>query len=110
MQLAVKVLKVTAQFPKTLAGRHIASQLLRCATSAGANYEEARAAESTVDFVHKLRIAAKEAREAAYWVQLAHRGELLSREAALLEHCWSEASQLCAILVTSARTAKERDV
>jgi four helix bundle protein len=66
MDFAVGVLKVTAELPKAQAGRHIAAQLVRAATSAGANYEEARAADSTADFAHKARIAAKEARESAY--------------------------------------------
>ena len=50
--------------------RVLANQLLRSATSVGANLEEARAAESRADFLHKMRIAQKEAREANYWLRL----------------------------------------
>src|SRR5690348_1760109 len=96
------------KLPRTLAGRHIASQLLRAATSAGANYEEARGAESRDDFVHKVRIAGKEARESVYWLNLAHRAQLAPSLAPSLEHLSNEAMQLGAILVTSARTARNR--
>jgi four helix bundle protein len=52
------------------AGWVLAKQFLRSATSIGANLEEARAAESRADFIHKYRIALKEARESAYWLLL----------------------------------------
>ncbi len=45
-------------------------QLLRSATSVGANLEEAKGAESQADFLHKLRVALKEARETHYWLRL----------------------------------------
>src|SRR5690606_17811972 len=48
----------------TAAARHVAPQLWRAVTSGGANYEEARGAESRADFVHKIRLATKELREA----------------------------------------------
>lgn len=48
----------------------LSKQVLRSGTSIGANIEEALAAESRRDFVHKMAIAAKEARETAYWLRL----------------------------------------
>lgn len=48
----------------------ISNQLLRSATSIGANVREAQNAESESDFVHKLKIAAKEAEETMYWLDL----------------------------------------
>ncbi len=48
----------------------IARQLLRAGTSIGANINEAQNAESKSDFIHKLKIASKEARESLYWLQL----------------------------------------
>jgi four helix bundle protein len=52
------------------AGWILGKQYLRCATSVGANVEEAQAGESRSDFVHKLGIALKEARESRYWLHL----------------------------------------
>lgn len=48
----------------------IAKQILRSGTSIGANIREAQNAESKADFIHKLKIAAKEAEEVEYWLLL----------------------------------------
>jgi len=48
----------------------ISKQLLRCGTSIGANVEEAIAAQSRKDFISKMSIASKEARETKYWLRL----------------------------------------
>ncbi len=48
----------------------ISRQLLRCGTSIGANATEAQNAESKIDFIHKMKIAAKEAEESQYWLRL----------------------------------------
>jgi four helix bundle protein len=48
----------------------LARQLLRSGTSVGANYMEAQNAESKADFIHKMKIAAKEAEESQYWLWL----------------------------------------
>ncbi|MFB2923248.1 MULTISPECIES: four helix bundle protein [Aerosakkonema] len=50
--------------------RELAKQLIRSGTSIGANVEESRAAQSTADFIHKLEIALKEARETRYWIKV----------------------------------------
>lgn len=53
----------------------IARQLLRSATSIGANVFEAQNAESKADFIHKMKIAAKEASETQYWLILCERSK-----------------------------------
>ncbi len=53
----------------------ISKQLLRSATSIGANVFEAQNAESKADFIHKMKIAAKEASETLYWLILCERSE-----------------------------------
>ena len=53
----------------------IAKQLLRSATSIGANVFEAQDAESKTDFIHKMKVAAKEASETLYWLLLCERSE-----------------------------------
>ena len=69
---------------------------------AGANYGEARAAESPADFIHKVGVAAKEVREMLYWLELVKRTALISVN---LDHGIDEADQLVAILIASARTS-----
>jgi four helix bundle protein len=102
----VRVIRLVEALPKRLSGKHIGSQLLRCGTSAGANYEEGRGAESRADFVHKLGIARKEAREASYWLRLVQRANLVKPD--LVDKLVQEANELCAILTASAKTAATR--
>ena len=54
-------------------------QFLRAATSIGANIEEAQGAESRSDFVHKLGIARKKARESIYWLRVMAESKLISK-------------------------------
>ena len=56
----------------------ISSQVLRSGTSIGANIEEASASHSRKDFLHKMSIASKEARETNYWLRLLRDSEILS--------------------------------
>lgn len=86
------------------ASKHVAKQLWRAVTGGGANYEEARAAESKADFVHKIRVATKELREAHYWLRVVLRSDWLP--SGTLKPLVDEADQLIAIFVASARTAK----
>lgn len=61
----------------------IAKQLLRSGTSIGANIFEAQNAESRADFIHKMKIAAKEASETLYWLVLCEKSETYPFEPAL---------------------------
>ena len=60
LEFAARIGKVVDALPDTRLGRHIASQLVRSGTSPAPNYEEACAAESRKDFIHKLHICLKE--------------------------------------------------
>lgn len=62
----------------------LASQLFRSATSIGANVEEAQAAQSKRDFISKMSIAAKEARETRYWLRLLNETEISNNDVKLL--------------------------
>jgi len=55
--------------------RLLGKQLFRASTSIGANIREAQNAESLKDFIHKFKIAAKEADESAYWLELCNKSE-----------------------------------
>lgn len=58
----------------------LSKQLLRSATSVGANVEEALAAQSKKDFLHKMSIASKEARESRYWLRLLDKSDLVDED------------------------------
>ncbi|MBP8790694.1 MAG: four helix bundle protein [Breznakibacter sp.] len=63
----------------------IAKQLLRSGTSIGANINEAQNAESKADFIHKLKISAKEANETEYWLKLCSQAKAYPDPTDLLE-------------------------
>lgn len=89
------------------AARTFAPQLLRSAASIGANLEEATAAQSKADFIAKICIAHKEARETVYWLRLVIAADLV--RAADVENELDEATQLVRILAAirlSARSSR----
>jgi four helix bundle protein len=104
LRFAVRTGKLVDALPDTRLGRHIAGQLVRCGTSPAPNYEEACAAESRGDFIHKLSICLKELRESRVWIRMIIMAELLPGEstADLLDEC----HQLCNIIAQSLVTAK----
>ena len=69
-QFAVATIKALNTLPKSLPSVTIQRQLIRAATSIGANLAEADNAESRADFRHKIAVSAKEARETQYWIRL----------------------------------------
>ena len=106
LRFAVGVLEVVGELPQTYAGKHVSRQLTRSSTSGGANYEEARCAESRADFAYKCNVAGKELRESVYWLKILDEGGLSRspRLASLVQ----EGNELTAILKASAKTAKAR--
>ena len=104
LRMAAQGLQTVEALPATRAGKHVASQLLRSVTSCGANYEEARGAESKRDFIHKLAITRKEAQETRYWLQLAEVSRLVA--ASSLSDLLVEVDAVCRILGKSIATAR----
>ncbi len=105
LRYAARVVRLVTALPNTLVGRRIGDQLLRSGTSVGANYEEARGAESRADFVHKLQIALKELRESRYWLLLLAEAEVMPP--ATLHDLVDESTQLRAILSKAVATGKK---
>jgi len=99
------VLRLSYRLPKTPSIRTIADQLTRSGLSVGANAHEAKSAESRADFIHKMHIALKEARETSYWLGvLEESGVAEDKEFQTLR---KECNELTAIMVASIKTAKQ---
>ena len=79
----------------------IARQLLKSGTSIGANVREAQNAESKIDFIHKFKIAAKEADETEYWLLLCKNSAGYESCDNLLENCISIIKVLSKIIASS---------
>lgn len=105
---ALTTLRLCAQLPRSTEIGLIRRQLVRAATSVGANYRAARRAKSRRDFIAKLSIVEEEADECLYWLELLE--ELVKPHPRQLRHLQTEADQLVAIIVTSKKTAKQKDL
>jgi len=70
LKFAEDVLVLAQDLPKNIINNRLVLQLMDAGTSVGANYREACEAESSKDFVHKIKISKKEARESKYWLKL----------------------------------------
>lgn len=68
-EFTVKVIKLVRQLPKGKEYDVISYQLIKAASSAGANYDESQGAVSKADFVNKIGISLKEMRESNYWIR-----------------------------------------
>jgi four helix bundle protein len=84
--------------------RTLANQLLRSGTSVGANIEEAQAGQSKPDFIAKMSISRKEARETLYWLRLLKGSD--SVEADKLSETLKEADELVRILTAIVKSAQ----
>jgi four helix bundle protein len=102
-QFALRVLKLIDIFPHTAAGRAISNQLVRAATSVGANYRSACRARSRAEFAAKLGIAVEEADESLYWLELVRDGKLVPEDKLLL--LVKEADELTVILTSGRKSA-----
>ena len=103
-KFALRIIRLASKLPKSDVARVIGRQVLRSGTSVGANVEEARAAQSRRDFISKMQIALKEARETVYWLRLLVRAEVVAGEQTLT--LIREATELTCILGACVVSAK----
>jgi four helix bundle protein len=104
-KFALDIIKLVETSPNDRAGKILGGQLLRAATSVGANYRSACRARSNPDFISKMGIVEEEADETGYWLDLIVSAGKLSRESAAL--LIAEANELMAITVSSINTARK---
>jgi four helix bundle protein len=105
-RFAVRVIRLTQSLPKDKAAEVIGRQLLRCATSVGANYRSACRARSQADFISKMSIVEEEADESLYWMELLVEIKLVRPD--LIADLMKEADELLSISVASIKTARSR--
>ena len=103
-QFALRVIKMTNALPRNPAGKVLGHQVLRSATSIGANYREAYRARSSAEFLSKMGDCLKESEETGYWLELIEAARLLS--AMKLTALQKENSELTALFVTIIKSKK----
>ena len=107
IDFAVRIIRLSASLPRSVAGKHVGAQILRSGTSPAPNYGEARGAESHADFVHKLRIVLKELNETSIWLRTIERSQMLKKPS--IAQLIRENNELCKIFTASLKTARSRN-
>ncbi len=102
---SLRVVKLVQTMPKNMIADALGKQVLRCATSVGANYRAACRAQSGAMFIAKLSIVVEEADETMYWLELIRDAGLVKPE--LLADLLDEAEQILKIMASSRKTAKQ---
>ena len=102
---AVRIVKLcSALESKSNVTSVLVKQLLRSGTSIGANISEAQSGQSKRDFINKVEVSLKEARESLYWIRLLIASEIVPKH--LLTSLEKETDEIIRILVTIAKNAK----
>ena len=107
-RFALRILKMVRRLPMKNDIRIISNQLLRSATSIGANVEEAVGAYSKPEFTHRMSVALREARESHYWLRLIRDSETVkpSRFSSVIK----EAEEIKKILGAIVRTSRTKNL
>jgi four helix bundle protein len=103
-KIALSVIHITTRLQRSREADVLGRQLLRSATSVGANYRSACRARSKADFVNKIGIVEEEADESIYWMELLKESRLVTSEC--IDPLIMEMIELTAIFTVSGRTAK----
>src|SRR5438876_7536306 len=101
---ALSVIKFVSSLPRTREADVLGKQLLRSATSIGANYREANRGVSRADFTNKIGTVQKEAAETQYWLELLIESDIEKHKSVSLH---KEASELLAIFTSIGKKLKQ---
>ena len=105
-EFAHRCVKLALALPKTQLGKHIAGQLIRCATSVAANYRATLHSQSKAAFISKLSIVVEEADESEFWLEFIMDENLL--ESNRVQPLLNEAHELTSIFIATRKTAQNR--
>ena len=101
------IIEFARKLPRNEVTQRIISQLVGCGTAVGSNYCEADCAESNKDFIHKMSIANKEAKESKHFLRMA--AKAAPEHALGARVLWKEAHELNMIFMTIVRKAKQTE-
>ena len=104
-KFGIRCVRLAESLPKTMAAQTIGRQLLRSATSVGANYRAAVRGRSRGDFISRMGIVEEECDEALYWIDVLV--ELGIASSQRVEELRREANEIIAITVSSIKTARK---
>lgn len=102
-EFALRVIRLVDALPNTVKGRAVANQIMRSATSIGANYRSPWRARSRAEFIAKIGVVEEEGDETAFWLELIIDSNI--RGKTQIEPLLKEASELVAIMAASRKSA-----
>lgn len=108
-KFAVRVVSLNRYLVKQHREFVLSKQLLRSGTSIGANVNEAQAGQSKADFVAKMSIAAKEARETKYWLDLLSATGLLNEKLQHTQTLLAQSEELIRLLTAIVKTSQKNN-
>jgi len=108
-EFAVRVVKLYNYLCSEKKEYVLSKQLLRCGTSIGANVNEAQSGQSKADFIAKMSIASKEARESKYWINLLIETGYLNKEDKHTKSLLSDAEEIIKLLASIVKSSQERN-
>jgi four helix bundle protein len=107
-QIALRVIRLVESLPNTNSAQIIGKQLLRSATSVGANYRAACRGKSQADILHKLSIVEEEADESLYWLELLVESNTISETK--LSALMRDINEIVAMTVSSIKTLRSKKI
>ena len=105
---AVRVVNLYKYLCKEKKEYVLSKQLLRSGTSIGANINEAQAGQSKNDFIAKMAIASKEARESKYWIDLLIKTDYLEADSKHTKSLLSEIEEIVKLLTSIVKTSQRK--
>jgi four helix bundle protein len=105
-KLAIAILKLVEEMPRSIPADAIARQIVRSGMSIGANYRASCRAKSTADMINKLKIVEEESDETAYWLEIITEMWYLPREK--IAPVSKETNEIVAMTVASIKTLRAR--
>jgi len=109
LKFAIRTAKFVKNISRDVSFEILAKQLLRSATSIGANMREADSASSRKDFINKVSIAKKEAQETEYWLEVVKGSEFINNESNKkeLDVLLAESHEIVLVLAAILRKSKQ---
>ncbi len=106
IELSKKIILFCKKIERNVLIRPLREQLMRAATSIGANYQEANGSYSKKEFRHKILLCKKEAMETKYWIELIAHSDNANRDE--LRRLWLETHELTLIFSRIAKSSQEK--
>ncbi|WP_395077599.1 four helix bundle protein [Flavobacterium sp.] len=105
-KFSIMVIDLVEKMPSTISTRVILNQIVKSATSVGANYRAVCRARSDREFVSKMNIVLEEADETLFWLEIIIEKEWINKSD--VEAIWNEGNELTVIFVSSLKTINNR--